>query len=344
MSHLLALMDPRSVLHLAAGALEVRRGDGVVEVLQPHTVREVQLWGGADLTASARNLLLREGIDVVFLTADGRYRGRLVGAESRQGQRRAAQYAALHDPGLRLALARDIVRGKLANQRRMLLRRQQSLRDERIADTLVALRASLRAVEDATDLDALRGVEGAAARRYFEGLGAALAHPEFVFTGRTRNPPRDPVNAVLSLGYTLALVQVEHAVRASGLDPYLGVLHEAGRGAPCLALDLVEELRPVVDGVVLTLFNRRQLGEDDFRSPPAEELGLDEEQARGAVYMADPGRSLLVREWERVLRRPTEHPLREERWALRDLIREQAAQLSRCFEGRVAGYRALEWG
>ncbi|MCB9761175.1 MAG: CRISPR-associated endonuclease Cas1 [Alphaproteobacteria bacterium] len=344
MSHLVAMMDSRSQLHLRDGALEVRRGAVVLETLRPHQLRELQVWGNATLTASARNLLMREGVDVVYLTADGRYRGRLVSAESRQGQRRAAQYAFLHDPARRLALARAVVRGKLANQRWLLLARQRSLRDEGIADVLVALRASMRAVDAAAELDVLRGVEGAGARRYFAGLARALTNPAFRFGGRNRYPPRDPVNACLSFGYTLALTQVEHAVRASGLDPYLGALHEAGRGATCLALDLVEELRPAVDGLVLTLLNRRQLSPEDFRRPLADELGAKAELEGEAVYLGDVGRRVLLREWERTLGRVVTHPVREDRWSLRDAIREQSRQVARWFEGDAEGYVPLSWG
>jgi CRISPR-associated protein Cas1 len=161
------------------------------------------------------------------------YRGRLVAAESRAGERRMAQYALLHDPTRRLTLARSIVVGKLQNQRRLLLRRQQTLRDEVIADALAALRVSAQTANTAPDLDALRGVEGYGARVYFEGLARAIINPSFTFTGRNRNPPRDPVNACLSFGYALAQVQVEHAARASGLDPYLGA---SARARPRRAL------------------------------------------------------------------------------------------------------------
>ncbi|MCB9796297.1 MAG: CRISPR-associated endonuclease Cas1 [Alphaproteobacteria bacterium] len=344
MSHLVAMMRARSQLHVHAGALEVREGSVVLETLQPHQIRELQVWGNASLTPAARNLLMREGIDVVFLTADGRYRGRLVSAESRQGQRRAAQYAFLHDPERRLTLARSVVRGKLANQRRLLLRRQRSLGDEAIADALVALRASGRAVDEVGTLDALRGVEGAAARRYFQGLARALRNAAFSFDGRNRYPPRDPVNACLSFGYTLALTQVEHAVRAAGLDPFLGALHEPGRGAPCLSLDLVEELRPVVDDLTLTLLNRRQLTPEDFRRPLADELGAKAELEGEAVYLGEVGRKALVRSWELALGRAVLHPTTEERWTLRDLIREQCAQVARLFEGRAPAYVPLTWG
>ena len=344
MSHLVAILDPRAQIHVASGALEVRRAEGATELMHPHQIRELHLYGDASLTTAARNLLMREGIDVVFLTAAGRYRGRLVSSESRAGERRLAQYAALHDPARRLALARDIVAGKLGNQRRMLLRRQQSLKDEAIADVIVALHRSHQSSSTAADLDALRGVEGYGARVYFEGLARAITNPAFTFTGRNRNPPRDPVNACLSFGYALAQVQVEHATRASGLDPYLGALHEPGRGAPCLALDLLEELRPLVDSLVLTLINRRQLSPEDFRRPTEEELQGGSTDEGEAVYLADAGRAVVLREWERTLTQPSPHPQTGEQWTLRDLIREQTAQVARVFEGRALEYQPLQLG
>lgn len=339
---LLALVQQGSRLGVVGGALQVQRGGAVVETLQPHQVDEVHLYGGVSLSTAARNLLLREGIDVVFLTRDGRYRGRLVGAESRQGRRRLQQYAAVHDEARRLAIARAVVAGKVANQRRLLLRRQESLRSEGLADVLVALRGLGARAAEAPGLEQLRGLEGLAARRYFEGFREALRNPAFTFDGRNRHPPRDPVNACLSFGYTLLLVRVEDAVRAAGLDPFLGFLHDAGRGAPSLALDLMEELRPAVDGVVLNLLNRRQLGPEDFRQPPAEELGARAELADGAVYLGDVGRTILIRAWERRLDRRDPHPAREERWTLRELLREQARQLARVVEGEAQVYQAVE--
>lgn len=342
---LLALTHNAARLRVRGGALEVEESGVVTHTLQPHLLREVHLYGGADLSQDARNLCLREDIDVVFLTADGRVRGRLVGPASRWGERRLAQLAATLDPARRLALARSFVQGKVHNQRVVLLARQQHLRLEALADCLAALRGSLRTVERAETLDALRGAEGLAARWYFGGLSQALTAPGIVFNGRNRQPPRDPFNAALSFGYALLQARAERAVLTAGLDLHVGLLHEATQGAPALALDLMEELRPAVDRLVLTLFNRRQLAEDDFREPLEDELeGVLLPPGERAVYLADTGRTILLRAWEAELDRPALHPTREDRWPLRELLLQQAQQLTRVLMGEAPAYRPIDLG
>lgn len=338
---LVALIGERSRLVVRAGALHVEKDGVVLRSLQTHELSELHLYGAADLSPAARNLLLREGIDVTFLTPDGRFRGRLVGFESASGARRLAQMRFVCDPVRRLGFAREIVRAKIANQRAVLLRRQERLRDEAVADALGRLRALAAAAQDAADLDVLRGLEGAAAASYFGVFDRVLRSSELRFNGRNRYPPRDPVNAALSFGYSLLLARVDAAVRAAGLDVACGVLHEAGRGAPALALDLMEELRAMVDGVVLGLLNLRQLGPEDFRSPSPEELGERAELADGAVFLADVGRAVLLRALERRLAEPAEHPTRGDRWPMRELIREQAQQAARLFEGEATAWRPL---
>lgn len=338
---LVALMGERTRLTVRGGALHVEKDGATVRSLQTHEVTEVQVYGAADLTAAARNLLLRENIDVVFLTADGRFRGRLIGFESRQGARRLAQLRFVSDPGRRLGFARAIVEGKIQKQRAVLLRRQESLRDEVVADALARLRGLAERARTAPDPDHLRGLEGLAAATYFQGFAQAIKNPAFHFPGRTRYPPRDPVNAALSYGYSLLLSRVDAAVRAAGLDVHVGVLHEAGRGAPAMALDLMEELRPSVDSLVLGLLNNRQLGPEDFRAPSPDELGERAELAESAVFLGDVGRSVLLRAWERRLLDTAPHPERQDRWALRDLIREAATAAARVFEGEQETYTPI---
>lgn len=356
---LLALLEGQVSLHARAGALVVERDGVQVQTLQPHEITEVQVHGGAQITAAARRLLLKEGVDVAFLARDGRFEGRLVSAVSRQGARRLAQYRFTADPLRALGLARALVASKVANQRALLLARQHHLRKERIGDALAAMRALLSRVEGAADADQLRGLEGMAARHYFQGFGACVTNGAFLFTERNRRPPRDPINACLSFGYGLLVSQVDAAVRAAGVDPHLGVLHSAERGAPALTLDLAEEFRPFVDGVVLNLVNRRQLSPEDFRPPTAEELGdlAETVLAAGsggngaggevnAVYMGEVGRSILIRAWEARLQDRVSHPARDEMWTLRALLLEQARQAARVFESNEAapGWKPARMG
>lgn len=340
-----ALLEAGLRLRVRSGALEVVKGSDTLHTLQPHEVDEVQVHGSTEVSAAARRLLLREGIDLVFVNADGTWLGRLVGPGSRQGERRLAQYRLVAEPERRLGLARAVVASKITNQRALLLHRQRWLRDEELAEVLTTLRALASRAGAAPSLDVLRGLEGLAARRYFQGLGRALTNELFSFDGRNRRPPRDPINALLSFGYTLLVIKVEAAVRRAGLDPFLGCLHEATRGAPAMALDLAEELRPAVDGVVLTLVNRKQLTPEDFRTPLPEELGetaeLAAEESDRACYLGEVARRALIRAWEKRLSSLEPHPLSGKQWPLRGLLEEQARQVARLAEGRAEVFAPL---
>jgi CRISPR-associated protein Cas1 len=277
-----------------AGAVEIEQAGAKVGRMQPQTIEAMLFEGDVQLTNEARRLLLRAGVELAFCDARGRFLGRLCPAHNRGAAARVAQAKAAADPALRLSLARAIVGGKLANQRVSVARIARSSPSEAAADALVSLRASARRAELAPNLDALRGVEGAAARVVFGVFGSGLKHPAFSFTRRSRRPPRDPVNAVLSFLYTLLTVEVDQAVRAAGLDPGVGFLHETGRGRPACALDLCEEWRPLVDGLVLSLFNRRQLQPGDFCDPTATLVGVAapieaEDEAEDEPYPLDVG-------------------------------------------------------
>ena len=332
---LVSLIEPGLHLGYRRGELHCLRGSTVVRVLPLHHVDALHLHGTVSLSNGARRCLLREGVDVVFLDAAGRYLGRLVGNERPGGERRLEQYRTCLDGGRSLALARQIVLGKLRNQRTFLMARRVGADSEGVR----GLDAARGAAEGAADVDALRGAEGLGARAYFGAFAAAVQPEEMAMHGRSRRPPRDPVNAMLSYGYTLLVARVEHAVRASAADPYLGVLHAPGRGAPSLALDLAEEWRPLVDRVVLRLVNRREVGLDDFRTPLEQEV-----DDPGAVWMDRTARTILIRAWERALDGKVTHPVTGESWPARRAIRLQARQMVSAMAMRDPVYRPVELG
>jgi CRISPR-associated protein Cas1 len=270
----------RSVV-LRGAAIEVHAEGAALARFDPRQVDSLLLEGAVSLSVEARRLLLRAGVELAFCDARGRFLGRLCPAVNRGATLRVAQAGVAADPVRRLHLARQIVVGKLTNQRVSVARIARGSPSEAADDALVRLRAAVRRAAEAPDLDSLRGVEGAAARAVFGVFGLGLKHPAFTFTRRSRRPPRDPVNAVLSYAYTLLTVEIDHAARAAGLDPGVGLLHETGRGRPACALDLCEEWRPLVDGFVLALFNRRQLQPADFVDPTA--------TLRGVAAPPDPG-------------------------------------------------------
>lgn len=214
-------------------------------------VRQVVLFGRVGMTTPFLQQVLTRGIDLVFLSDHGTYFGRLQPSTAANPFVRQRQYQAVTDPARSLDLAQRFVRGKIANLRAGLLRARRRTGSDGTVALIDRLQRSRETALRTSTINELMGVEGAASREYYAGL-AALLEPAWSFTGRRRRPPPDPVNSLLSLGYTLLLHEAIAAIEVAGLDPYSGFLHQGRVGRPSLALDLIEELRPVVvDSVVI---------------------------------------------------------------------------------------------
>ena len=257
-----------------------------------HHLTAVVCFGHINLSAPLMHRLADEGIALVLLNDSGRFKARLEGAVSGNVLLRQAQFARAADPVFTLDMARACVAGKIKNTRQVLQRgaREAKTEDEAKALTRLAddLAASLRALPEAANLDSLRGVEGEAARQYFSGLNL-LVRPDqresFRMDGRTRRPPRDRFNAMLSFLYAMWMNDCRSALEAAGLDPQVGFLHALRPGRAALALDLMEEFRPWADRLALTLINRGQLCADDFAMREGGGVSL-EPDARKAVVVA----------------------------------------------------------
>jgi len=236
-----------------------------------HHLSAVVCFGHTGLSAPLMHRLADSGVALVLLDDNGRFKGRLEGAVSGNVLLRQAQFQRVVDPVFTLDMARACVAGKIKNTRQVLQRGAREAKSEREAKALARLAddlaASLRSLPGVAHLDSLRGVEGEAARQYFSGLNL-LVRPDqraaFTMDGRTRRPPRDRFNAVLSFLYAMWMNDCRSALEAAGLDPQVGFLHALRPGRAALALDLMEEFRPWADRLALTLINRGQLGADDF--------------------------------------------------------------------------------
>ena len=345
----LSLMEQGLTLAVEGDLLLVERGGATLQRVRLGDVDEVLVFGAVTLTPSATARLLRRGVETVFLSARGRYRGRLAGHRSRNVELRLTQFRRFGVDDDALPLARAIVTGKLTNQRQLLLRAQREHKHEGLAAAIAALRRLTDQVATTTSRDELMGVEGRAAAIYFAALGTCLRNPSFTFTRRTRRPPRDPVNAVLSFGYTMLGFAMEGAVQRTGFDPMLGAFHAPSYGRPSLVLDLIEEFRPVlVDSLMLRLVNRRELGLEDFEDAPqpdedddpfvdAGDEGSAEGPLRG-VWLSDTGRRVFYRAWGRRLREVVLYPLLGRRFALEDILHQQVLQLARVVRGEADLY------
>jgi CRISPR-associated protein Cas1 len=228
------------------------------------------------------------------------------------------------DPAFVLQTARAVVRAKLHNTRTLLLRyqRERAIRDIQLA--IERLAELLQQVERVRSLNSLRGVEGAGAAAYFDVFRHLLRDPVWEFTGRVRRPPGDPVNVLLSFGYTLLVRYLESAVEAVGLDPYLGCLHGDAYNRPSLALDIAEEFRcVVVDSLVLRCLNGGLIRPENFsrQDDPARPVLLDE-----------AGRNVFIREFETRLASMLTHPLTDEQVTYRRCFELQAREMARAIQ------------
>jgi CRISPR-associated protein Cas1 len=228
-------------------------------------VDQVVLFGNITVTQSALQGLLEQGVDLVFLTSQGRYLGRLQPELSKNGILRRAQYAAAQSPERTLEFSKEFVRGKLYNLRAIMQRAAREGANTDLTFPIYQLRATVKRLARARSIDEVRGIEGSGSAIYFQWFEKLIKTEGFSFPGRVRRPPTDPVNALLSFGYVLLQKDLQAVCNIVGFDPYIGYLHADRHGKPSLALDLMEEFRPVlVDSLVLRLINKRMIAQSDF--------------------------------------------------------------------------------
>jgi CRISPR-associated protein Cas1 len=307
------------------------------------------------MTTPALHALLGAAVAVSLVNRSGELLGRLTPPSGRNLELRRRQYARAADPAFCLAFARQVVAGKLRNYRTLALRWRRGDdppapkpgggaaippviggaggRRVALAEPFERLEAALAGIEAASDLATLRGLEGAGSKAYFAIFRASL--PEtFIFAKRTRRPPRDPVNALLSLGYTLLGEAIATALEVVGLDPYEGFYHADKYGRPALALDLLEEFRgPIVDSVALTLIAKRMLTPDDFEDAHAGEAA--------GVYLKRSSLALYLREFSERLQATFTHPLAGRPLTYQKCLEVQARQVAKLVLGEVDMYRPL---
>ena len=277
-----------------------------------------------------------DGRSFVWMTAHGRFQARAEGKRSGNVLLRRAQHQAIDDAGRCLALARGSVAGKLQNSRLYLLRVARDVEEPQAGALRLAagqIERFLRHAAAAADLDTLRGEEGGAAAEYFAAIPHIVrtADPVFGWTGRSRRPPLDAVNALLSFLYALLASDCASAIEATGLDPQLGFLHALRPGRPSLALDLMEEFRPLLaDRVAFALINRRQVGAADFIQRPG-----------GAVEMTEAGRRTVLTAYQNRKADEIMHPLLVETMPLGMAPLIQARLLARAVRGDLPVYSAF---
>lgn len=299
-----------------------------------HHLTGVVCLGNVGFSTPLVHRLADDGIALVLLDEHGRFRARLEGAVSGNILLRQAQHAKALDAPFALEAARAFVAGKIRNTRHVLLRGARESKSEEEAAQLSRaaddLAAALRGLPQASTLDEVRGIEGNAARRYFERM-TLLIRPEarahFRMEGRSRRPPRDRLNALLSFLYSMWMNDCRSAVEAAGLDPQLGFLHAVRPGRAAMALDLLEEFRPFAERLALTLINRGQITASDFV-----------ERDGGAVLLDGQARKAVVVAFQERRKEELAHPLLAQPLALGLIPLVQARLLARTIRGETEGY------
>ena len=264
-----------------------------------HLLGGIVCFGSVGVTPALMGHCAERGVCISMMSRSGRFLARVEGPVSGNVLLRRSQYRAADDPARTAAFAGHMVTGKLLNQRAVVRRALRDHGANAPEDARARLEDCERRLTDAArrgarklETDALRGIEGEAARAYYNTFGDLVLNgdPAFVFTGRSRRPPLDPVNALLSFLYTLLVHDCRSALETTGLDPAVGFLHRDRPGRPSLALDLMEELRPVLaDRLALSLINRRQLSARDFQTAASGAIAI-REAARKKVLVAYQGR------------------------------------------------------
>jgi CRISPR-associated protein Cas1 len=287
-------------------------------------VEDVVVLGQGNVTMQALHALMDADVPVHYVDAGGRYKGSLTSGRGRGYAVRRLQYAAADDPNMCLALGQNFIAGKLLGQRRTLLHYSYRRKLSGLRETCSDLGRLTKAALDQKDIEGLRGVEGSGAAGYFSALSGVFQNPWF-FRERNRRPPRDPVNALLSFGYTLLLGSMTTAVILAGLDPCVGFVHPEYRGRPSLPLDMMEEFRsPIVDRMVVSSCNQSIFKLEDF-----------ERAENGGLVMNASARKALLEAYDNRLRTTVKNDSTGEHATYETHMRSQALMLVRRLRGQT---------
>ncbi len=310
-------------------------------------ITRVIIHGSITLTTPVIWALLERRVEITYLTRSGQFKGRTAGEEHKFGQLRLIQRRSHDDPSTALYIAKMCVRSKLHNQRTLLLRSNRTRGNAKVEKAAALIGALIERIDQLPDEDVfppnpqrpqagtilgkLMGIEGKAATAYFAVFGLLFSDEwAKTFPGRRKRPPTDPINAMLSFGYTILTSRMTSAVYTVGFDPYIGYLHSTQYGNPALALDLVEMFRaPIVDSIVLTMVNNRMVSLDDF------------ELQMGGCRMTDETRKRFLQCFEERLQEFITHPYLKTKVSYERCLELQARLLSRWMLGELRRFRGF---
>lgn len=329
------------------GAYLAKDGETVVVRIENETRLRAPLlnlgaivtFGSVGCSPALMGACARGDIAISFLSRSGHFLARVSGFTPGNVLLRREQYRQADDERASVAIARNMILGKVANMRNVLIRAARETEDavgaEMLRRAAVLMTPTLSELNDARDLDHLRGLEGECSSRYFSVFNylVTVGDDAFVFHGRSRRPPLDSVNALISFLYAMLTLDARAACETAGLDPQVGFLHRDRPGRPSLALDLMEEFRaPLADRVALSLINRRQIHAQGFK-----------QSVTGGVEMDDTTRKTVLTEYQRRKQETITHTFIGERTTVGLLVHLQARLLARYLRGDLDAYPAFVW-
>ncbi|MEW6536431.1 MAG: type I-C CRISPR-associated endonuclease Cas1c [Candidatus Auribacterota bacterium] len=302
-----------------------------------HHLEGIALFGVISVSSSLMYKALERGVSISWLTEWGKFLGRVEGVASGNVLLRREQFRKADDPAFRTALSKRLVAGKIRNTRLNLLRAARDIGEAETGSIEYALKEMARCLEKlefADSGDTVRGLEGMAAKYYYDNFNYMIRQQkeDFCFDGRNRRPPKDRVNSLLSFFYALMTNDCVSALQSVGLDPFVGYLHCERPGRPSLALDLMEEFRSFADRVTLSIINLKQVTANDFVEKPG-----------SVFFMKDDIRKEIIKIWQTKKQDEIHHELLDRKCRIADLPHLQARILARTIRGDLKDYQPFLW-
>ncbi|MCE2401225.1 CRISPR-associated endonuclease Cas1 [Candidatus Poribacteria bacterium] len=322
---ILYITQQGAVLHKSGNQIVVKKDREILQEIPIAQLDEVVIFGNGHITTQTMGYLLHKNIPVSFLSTQGKYKGKLQPPYAKDTLIRKQQYAVAENPLRCLALAKCFVRGKLINAIRFAQRQRTKNAD--VNSAIHSARQTLEKLERADNLESLLGYEGVGAAAHYRAFRQFLAH-DWGFTTRQFRPPPDPINAMLSLGYTLLHNHVYTFINVVGFDPYCGYFHQPKHGHAALASDLMEEFRQIiVDGYVLTLVNNNRIKPADF------------ERTNKGIRFTKKALDRFLTGYYGRMQQTFQHPTRNEKTTYLRSIELQVRHLARVITGEDAAYK-----
>jgi CRISP-associated protein Cas1 len=319
----LYLTEQGSILRKKGDRLIIEKEKEVLLDVECHKIDAVLIFGNVQFTTQAVHELFQHGIELAILTRTGRLIGQITSPMTKNIELRVEQFKKYGDEAFKLRFSGSIVKGKIRNSLQVLRGFSYNHPEIDLKEEIEALERGENGFSEQDTIERLNGVEGMAARYYFNGFGKMILG-DFVFDGRRKYPAPDPANAILSLGYTMVFNEISSLLDGMGFDPYLGYYHKIDYGRPSLASDLLEEFRaPIADRFALKLINNRVLNVEDFYNNPKGE----------GVYLKRDALKRYFADYEDFINYEFIHPETKEKTCYRKCFRIQIENLASCIKG-----------